>query len=86
MRFIPFIWHPLVPSVTNGLATVRVRKTGLILNMPEIRSVSSSYVLYGRGLKKGLLLTQLLIKTPFTDFAFKIKIAELVTKPVLSNE
>ena len=30
----------------HGLATVRVGKTGLILNMPEIRSVSSSYILY----------------------------------------
>ena len=29
-----------------GLATVRVGKSGLILNMPEIRSVSSSCVLY----------------------------------------
>ena len=46
IRSISFIWLPLVPSVTNGLDTVRVRKTGLILNMPEIRSISSSYVLY----------------------------------------
>ena len=32
--------------MANGLATVRVGKTRLILNMPEIRSVSSSCVLY----------------------------------------
>ena len=43
-----FIWLSLVASVTNGSDTVRVGKTGLILNMPEIRFISSSYVLYGK--------------------------------------
>ena len=47
IRYVPNIWHPLVPSVTNGLAKVRVGKNGLILNMSEIRSVSSPCVLYG---------------------------------------
>ena len=39
------IFHS-VPSVTNGLATVRVGKTGLILNIPEIRYLASTYLLY----------------------------------------
>ena len=34
-----------VLSLSNGLATVKVGKTGLILNMPEIRYLSSSHVL-----------------------------------------
>ena len=33
-----------------GLATVGVGKTELLLNMPEIRSVSSSYVLYNSSI------------------------------------
>ena len=36
--------------MTNCLAAARVGKTGPILNMREIRSVSSSYVLYNSSI------------------------------------
>ena len=41
--------------MTNGLAPVTVGKTGLILNRPEIRSVSSSYILYESTLGQDFL-------------------------------
>ena len=62
--YLSFGTHQL-PSVTNGLATVRVRKAGLILNMGDIRSLSSYYVLYGCAQCKCASLSMKCITTLF---------------------